>query len=143
MATWKEKTKGWRTPSLVVTIGSMILGGLWGLSRQVTTHEVKSEQLQFQTVEQRVKVVEWAESDYNQVAVYEEGKKISKAYSLLDTLFKERIRDDSIKKIKDAIIEKSRASRDSSQRVQAQNDIIQNETMRLILEKLNRLDSIK
>ena len=140
----QEIKKVWLTPGLVVTVGIAILGGLWGLSRQVTTHVVEAKQVQFESIEQRVKVVEWAESDYNQVAVYEEGKKVSRSLRKIDTIFKQNIRNDSLKKIKEKEIELSRASRDSSQKVQAKamksmdsTNVVQTQTLQKILKLLD------
>ncbi len=145
--TLRSLLKDWLTPGLVIV-------ALAAGYRYVSIQEVKEEKkdaenkaLQFENAKQRVKVIEWAESDYNQIAVYEEGKKVTKSLKLIDTIFKQRIEDDSLKKIREARIEISRASRDSSQKVQAQAmkrmdsiNVIQTQTMQLILEKL---DSIK
>ncbi len=150
MAWTKIFSKSWFTPTLVLAIGSALLTGIgWIINVVVDNKEImiENEHKMFESVEQRIKTKAHIDEPYNPVNSYIQGNELLEQQAQINEIFKENKKNDSIKKVIEIRIGKSRASRDSSQKVQAQTmkrmdsvNIIQTQTLQLILKKL---DSIK
>ncbi len=124
--------KGFKGLLTYLATPAMLVFLIWYSTKKEANQEARDnaqDELMFENSRQRVKIIEFSESDYNPISVYEQGKKIEKSFGLIDTIFKQHRKDDSIKKIDKKRIVKSREARDS--------------VNRLILQKLSKLDSLE
>lgn len=140
MNNWKEKTRGWRTPGFIIAIGSLIITGIGFVFNAVVENnkiQVENRQLQFQSVEQRVKTSEHVNTPYTPVNLYIQGEKMLEQTILIEKVLKDNRINDSLRRIDKIIVNKSRASRDSSQIIQAQKAEEQALTMKKILKFLD------
>ena len=140
--TWKEKIHKWITPSIIIGFGSAMLTGLWWVNQKVIEDielRIKQKEIMFETPEQRIKTKVHINTPYNPVNAYIQSVELTEQSIKVDSTLNvvQKIINDT--KDREERIAKSRASRDSSQRVQAEQARIQSEQLKSNSEMLGKI----
>ena len=129
--TFKQRVMSWVTPSLIITIGGILIAGGTKIFNAIIDQNkimIKTEQKQFTSPEMRIKTEEHVTTPFNPVNVYIQGEKLAKQQVKVDTALAQIQQIIKEKEEDKKRVNKSRSARDSINR--------------LILKKLEKLDSI-
>ena len=128
--TFKEKVKPFVNPTLIITIGGIIITGLSFVFDAIVEQNrimIESQQLQFESPEQRIKTKDHINTPFNPVNAYKQSVELTKQTAIVEQVLEDNRKRDSIALIKEAEKDKSRDGRDA--------------VNRLILEKLEAIEN--
>jgi len=118
--TFRERAKPWVNPGLIITIGGTlitIIAFLFNAIIENTEVQMENKQLQFQSVEQRVKTKDHVDSPYNPVNAYKQSVELTEQTAIVQGILEDSREKDSINKLKEVEKDKSRDARDSVNRL--------------------------